>query len=58
MRKDLDLARRIRGDDKLDFRDKMQKRGDEEFQMLPYTKVKNREILVESYKGSKLIDGH
>ena len=31
MKKDMDLARRIRGDDLRDFRDKMTKRGDEEF---------------------------
>ena len=40
MKKDMELARRIRGDDKLDFRDRMQKQGDEEFHSLPYTKAR------------------
>ena len=33
---DMDLARRIRGDDKHDFRDLMPKTGNEEFIQLPY----------------------
>lgn len=37
MKKDMDLARRIRGDDQTDFRDLMPKTGDENFLSLPYT---------------------
>ena len=52
MRKDLDLARRIRGDQLRDFRDLMTKRGDEEFSMLPYTRVRangGTDVLLESH---------
>ena len=52
MKKDMDLARRIRGDDFKDYRDTMKKRGDEEFQMLSYTNIKKDEVIVESYKNS------
>ena len=51
MKKDMDLARRIRGDDLKDFRDTMKKRGDEEFERLSYT---NREdLIIESYRNSE-----
>ena len=36
-KKDMDLARRIRGDRFTDFRDQMPKTGDETFLSLPYT---------------------
>jgi histone H3 len=36
MKKDMDLARRIRGDNNNDFRDTMPKSGDEQFYSLPY----------------------
>jgi len=39
MKKDMDLARRIRGDDQTDFRDLMPKTGDEQFLSLPYVNV-------------------
>lgn len=39
MKKDLDLARRIRGDANRDFRDTMPKTGDEQFYQLPYVNV-------------------
>ena len=53
----MELARRIRGDDKLDFRDRMQKRGDEEFQSLAYTNKKQNEIIIESCASTKMVDG-
>ena len=36
MKKDMDLARRIRGDRNLDHRDQQPKSGDEVFLQLPY----------------------
>lgn len=39
-KKDMELARRIRGDDATDFRDTMPKVGNENFIMLPYTNTK------------------
>lgn len=39
-KKDMELARRIRGDDATDFRDTMPKAGNENFIMLPYTNTK------------------
>ena len=44
MKKDMDLARRIRGDANRDFRDTMPKSGDEQFFSLPYSNDK------EAYK--------
>ena len=41
MKKDMDLARRIRGDQNHDFRDMMPKTGDEAFYALPYTNTKD-----------------
>ena len=41
LRKDMDLARRIRGDAKLDYCDRMPKSGNEQFAQLPYTDVKS-----------------
>ena len=41
MKKDLDLARRIRGDNAHDFRDLMPKSGDEQFFQLPYYNEKD-----------------
>ena len=40
MKKDLDLARRIRGERFLDHRDLMPKTGEEVFYMLPYRSEK------------------
>jgi hypothetical protein len=40
MKKDMELARRIRGDQNLDHRDVMPKTGDEMFYSLPYTNAK------------------
>ena len=60
MRKDLDLARRIRGDQLRDFRDLMAKRGDEEFSMLPYTRVRangGTDVLMESHAVNKAAGG-
>ena len=56
MKKDMDLARRIRGDELKDFRDRMAKRGDEEFSMLPYTRVRangGNDVILESHAISK-----
>jgi len=41
-KKDMDLARRIRGDRNFDFRDMQPKTGDEVFLQLPYT-TRNQE---------------
>ena len=38
-KKDMELARRIRGDEQHDFRDSMPKTGNEQFLMLPYKDV-------------------
>ena len=48
MKKDMDLARRIRGDANHDFRDTMPKSGDEVFYQLPY--VMNKENMGELKK--------
>ncbi len=40
MKKDMDLARRIRGDNNNDFRDHMEKDNNETFYQLPYRKEK------------------
>ena len=40
LQKDMELARRIRGDALLDFRDTMPKAGNEDFYSLPYVNVK------------------
>ena len=40
MKKDMDLARRIRGDHNHDYTDHMPKSGDEQFLMLPYSNDK------------------
>ena len=42
MKKDMELARRIRGDDKHDFTDRMPKTGEEQFLMLPYFNEKEQ----------------
>ena len=42
MKKDMDLARRIRGDANNDFRDTMPKTGDEQFFSLPYSNEKEQ----------------
>jgi len=42
MKKDMELARRIRGDDRHDFVDHMPKTGDEQFFMLPYVNSKDQ----------------
>ena len=39
-KKDMELARRIRGDEQHDFRDSMPKTGNEQFLMLPYRDAK------------------
>ena len=41
MKKDLELARRIRGDDRHDYLDHMPKYGNEEFIQLPYYNEKD-----------------
>ena len=40
MKKDMELARRIRGDRNFDFVDRQPKDGSEDFQSLPYIKIK------------------
>ena len=40
LKKDMELARRIRGDEMLDFRDTMPKSGNEDFYQLPYNNTK------------------
>ena len=41
-KKDMDLARRIRGDRNIDFRDHQPKQGNEVFHSLPYTNAKEK----------------
>ena len=41
MKKDMDLARRIRGDEMRDHRDHMPKSGNEQFLSLPYKDTRN-----------------
>ena len=47
-KKDMELARRIRGDDASDFRDTMPKAGNENFAMLPYREVKKGTAILQS----------
>ena len=47
-KKDMELARRIRGDDMLDYRDTMPKGGNENFLSLPYRNVKEANKLLAS----------
>ena len=42
MKKDMELARRIRGDRNFDYRDTQPKDGNEQFISLPYTDTKNQ----------------
>jgi histone H3 len=51
MKKDLDLARRIRGDAQHDFRDTMPKSGDEVFYQLPYVLNKNNMSALQKQMG-------
>ena len=41
MKKDMELARRIRGDENWDYVDRQQKSGHEHFDMLPYRNPKS-----------------
>ena len=45
MKKDMDLARRIRGDEMRDWRDQMPKSGSENFLSLPYKDDKNKSAM-------------
>ena len=47
-KKDMELARRIRGDDQTDFRDTMPKQGNEQFLSLPYSNVKAGKKMLSS----------
>ena len=47
-KKDMELARRIRGDDQSDFRDTMPKQGNEQFLSLPYSNVKAGKKMLSS----------
>ena len=49
MKKDMDLSRRIRGENNLDHRDLMPKTGDEMFYQLPYTN--NKEAMSQLKKA-------
>ena len=51
MKKDMDLARRIRGDAHQDFRDLMPKTGDEQFFSLPYTNAKEGMAQLKKHIG-------
>ena len=42
MKKDMELARRIRGDRHMDYRDTQPKTGDEVYLMLPYSNDKEK----------------
>ena len=47
-KKDMELARRIRGDDQSDFRDTMPKQGNEQFLSLPYRNVQAGKKMLSS----------
>lgn len=49
MKKDMELARRIRGDNNHDFTDHMPKTGDENFLMLPYSNDKEALRLLQKH---------
>ena len=49
MVKDIQLARRIRGDRLYDYTDTMVKKGTEKFYSLPYSNIKNGELVEESF---------
>jgi|DEB0MinimDraft_12_1074336.scaffolds.fasta_scaffold44412_1 histone H3 len=51
MKKDMDLARRIRGDAHNDFSDNMPKTGDEQFIMLPYHNDKEAMNMLRKHVG-------
>jgi hypothetical protein len=51
MKKDMVLARRIRGDANHDFTDHMPKTGDEQFIQLPYHNDKNAMAMLRKHVG-------
>ena len=53
MKKDMDLARRIRGDEMRDWRDQMPKKGDETFLQLPYKDDKDKSGMAKLKKMVK-----
>ena len=53
MKKDMDLARRIRGDARHDFNDNIPKTGNEDFISLPYTNVPEGMKQLRSHLGIK-----
>merc|ERR1712086_916521 len=53
MKKDMDLARRIRGDANNDFTDRIPKSGDEDFISLPYTGVPEGMANLRKHLGIK-----
>ena len=53
MKKDMDLARRIRGDARHDFNDHIPKTGNEDFISLPYTNVPEGMAQLRSHLGLK-----
>ena len=53
MKKDLDLARRIRGDARHDFNDHIPKTGNEDFISLPYTNVPEGMKQLRAHLGVK-----
>ena len=58
MVKDIQLARRIRGDRDRDFIDRMEKTGDEKFYSLPYSGVNKGELDELSFSQTSLKDSY
>ena len=56
MVKDMQLARRIRGDRKIDYVDRMIKQGNEVFYSLPYKSLRSSEVLEESFSQTELVN--
>ena len=52
MKKDMELARRIRGDQNLDFRDTQPKEDNQQFLQLPYFNVKKQNAELAKVVGS------
>jgi len=50
MKKDMDLARRIRGDENWDYVDRVGKSGKEHFDMLPYRNIKAGNAMLKRHK--------
>ena len=52
----MQLARRIRGDRKIDYVDRMIKQGNEVFYSLPYNLSRTSEVIEESFSQTELVN--